>query len=74
MFTAFTTHVCGHEYRQQPENLAEAYNHKVMVLVSVQNDEERMEWIAENECGGVKKPLLAGRGRKALSGGEADSH
>lgn len=54
--------------------LVEACNHKVIILVSFQNDEERKEWIAPNECGGVTKSLLAGRGRRALGGGEADSH
>lgn len=43
---------------------------KQVFIFSFQNDEERKEWVAENECGGVRKSPLAGRGRRAVSGGE----
>lgn len=43
---------------------------KFFFSYSFQNDEERKEWIAENECGGVRKSPLAGRGRRAVSAGE----
>lgn len=41
-----------------------------MFFFSSQNDEEKKEWVAENECGGVRKSPLAGRGRRAVSGRE----
>lgn len=46
--------------------LVEGHNPEVVILLSFQNDEESQVRIAANECGGVLKSLLAGRGRTAF--------